>query len=227
MLVELDTERTIRHAEDAKAEWEPRGVVEKFVTYTGKAVPGLPRRSTAGRPRRSPRSRAGSTTNGWLGAPPPPGDVATLAAGAAGPHPARPRRPIAVAATAYAKQRVERGCLAGDPAAAGAEPRRPTTRSRLLERRTTTGRRTYHVERLDAEQDLGSSSSTCSSAQPRSGATRRRAEPSHRYHRRPWRANGGRRAAPSSSSRASATGCSTGRSNPTTGAGWSAASAGC
>lgn len=94
MLVELDTERKIRHATLDKAEWDTSwGLVEMFITYTGKAVPEL-LPVTSGLNKALKQVKGLLDANGWLGAPPPPGDVAVQA------RAAQERIRLACAATA-------------------------------------------------------------------------------------------------------------------------------
>jgi hypothetical protein len=79
MLLQIDTERRIRHAEEAKDEWDASWkLVQMFITYTGQAVPEtLP--VVKGLTKAMTRVKKLLDENGWLGAPPPPGDVATQA----------------------------------------------------------------------------------------------------------------------------------------------------
>ncbi|MFT3852857.1 MAG: hypothetical protein QM733_08985 [Ilumatobacteraceae bacterium] len=79
MLVELDTERRIRDATLAKAEWDTSwGLVETFITYTGKAVPEL-LPVTQGLNKALKQVKSLLDANGWLDAPLPPGRVAEQA----------------------------------------------------------------------------------------------------------------------------------------------------
>ena len=128
LLVELDTERRIRHATDAKEEWDTSwGLVEMFITSTGKAVPEL-LPVTTGLTKALAQTKKLLDENGWLGAPPPPGDVATQA------RALQERIRLACAATAvraaYDAVGPARRPRADRPAA-GAE-RRPTRRPPVL-----------------------------------------------------------------------------------------------